>query len=51
MMGAEKIEFVLHPLEIYAAYPAALFAVTVLACVLAMRRVKHISVQEMNNIE
>ncbi len=51
MMGAEKIEFVINPLEIYAVYPALLFVVTVLACVLAMRQVKNISVQEMNNIE
>ena len=51
MMGAEKIEFVVNPLEIYVVYPAALFIVTVLACVIAMRRVRSISVQEMNHIE
>ncbi len=51
MMGAEKIEFVVNPLEIYLLYPIALFVVTVLACVIAMRRVKRISVQEMNHIE
>lgn len=51
MMGAEKIEFVVNPLEIYAVYPAALFVITVLACVIAMRRVRSISVREMNHIE
>ena len=51
MMGAEKIEFVINPLEIYAVYPAALFCITVLACAITMRRVKTVSVQEMNHIE
>lgn len=51
IMGAKKIEFVINPLEIYAVYPAALFVVTVLACVIAMRRIRTVSVQEMNHIE
>lgn len=51
MMGAERIEFVVDPLEIYALYPAALFAASMLACVVAMRRVKQVSVQEMSNME
>lgn len=51
MMGASKIEFVINPLEIYVVYPAALFVVTTLACIIAMRRVKRVSVQEMNHME
>lgn len=51
MMGAEKIEFVVNPLEIYALYPAVLFVATTLACIIAMGRIKKISVQEMNHIE
>lgn len=51
MMGAEKIKFVINPLEIYVVYPAVLFIVTVLACVIAMRRVRSVSVQEMNHME
>ncbi len=51
MMGAEKIEFVVNPLEIYVLYPAVLFAATTLACIISMRRIKKVSVQEMNHIE
>lgn len=51
MMGAEKIEFVVNPLEIYLLYPAMLFAAITLACTIAMRRIKKVSVQEMNHIE
>ena len=50
-MGAEKIEFVVNPLEIYLLYPAMLFAAITLACTIAMRRIKKVSVQEMNHIE
>ncbi len=51
MMGAEKIEFVVNPLEIYLLYPAMLFAAITLACTIAMRRIKKVSVQEMDHIE
>ena len=51
MMGAEKIEFVINPLEIYVLYPMVLFGVTVLACMAAMGQIRKVSVQEMNNIE
>lgn len=51
MMGAEKIEFVINPLEIYVLYPMVLFVVTVLACMAAMGQIRKVSVQEMNNIE
>ena len=50
-MGAKKIEFVVNPLEIYVLYPAILFAAAVLACIIAMRSLKKISVQEMSHIE
>ena len=51
LMGAKKIEFVVNPLEIYVLYPAILFAAAVLACIIAMRSLKKISVQEMSHIE
>lgn len=51
IMGARSIEFVVNPLEVYAIYPLAVLAITIIACVLTMRRVKKISVQEINNIE
>lgn len=51
IMGARNIEFVVNPLEVYAIYPLAVLVITIIACVLTMRRVKSISVQEINNIE
>ena len=51
LMGAKKIEFVVNPLEIYVLYPAILFVAAVLACIIAMRSLKKISVQEMSHIE
>lgn len=51
MMGADKIQFVINPLEIYVVYPTALFVVTVLACIIAMRRIRSVSVQEMIHME
>lgn len=51
VMGARKIEFVVNPLEVYAIYPLAVLVITIIGCVLTMRKVKKISVQEINNIE
>lgn len=51
IMGAKKIEFVINPLEIYVIYPAVLFLVTILACMLTMQKVRNVSIQEMNNME
>lgn len=51
IMGAKSIEFVVNPLEVYAVYPLAVLVITIIACVLTMRKVKKISVQEINNIE
>ena len=51
IMGAKKIEFVVNPLEVYVVYPLTVLVITVIACVLTMRKVKKISVQEINNIE
>lgn len=51
IMGASRITFVINPVEVYGIYPAALFAATVLACVITMQKVRKISVQEMNQIE
>lgn len=48
MMGASKIVFDIHPLEVYVLYPVALFAATVTACVIAMLRVRNVSTQEAN---
>lgn len=51
LMGAAKIKFVVNPWEVYVMYPLALFVVTVIACIITMRRVRRISVQEVNNLE
>lgn len=51
IMGASKIQFEIRPLEVYLIYPVALFAATVLGCVLTMLSVRKISVQEVNNME
>ena len=48
MMGASKIIFEIHPLEVYVIYPIALFVATVIACVIAMLRVRKVSTQEIN---
>lgn len=51
IMGASKITFEINPLEVYVLYPAVLFVVTIIACVVTMLKVRKISPQEMNNIE
>lgn len=51
LMGAEKIEFVINPLEVYFVYPVILFLAVTVACVITMRRIKKVSVQEMNCME
>ena len=51
LMGASRITFVINPSEVYLIYPAALFAATMIACILTMLKVRKISAQEMNHIE
>ena len=51
IMGASKITFEINPLEVYVLYPAVLFVVTVIACIVTMLKVRKISPQEMNQIE
>lgn len=51
IMGASKIRFEICPVEVYLIYPVALFAATVLGCILTMLSVRRISVQEVNNME
>ena len=51
IMGAQKIEFVINPWEVYLLYPLTVMTLTVLACVITMQKVKNISVQEINNME
>lgn len=51
MMGARKVEFVINTWEVYIVYPVIVFVCAILASVITMRRVKKVSVQEMNNIE
>lgn len=48
MMGASKIVFEIRPLEVYVMYPIVLFIATVIACVIAMLRVRKVSTQEVN---
>ena len=50
-MGASKIEFVINPLEIYVAYPLAIWAVTVIACVITMLQVRKVTVDSMKDAE
>lgn len=50
-LGASKIRFEIRPVEVYLIYPVALFAATVLGCVMTMLSVRRISVQEVNNME
>lgn len=51
LMGASRIEFQIKPLEVYVLYPVAIFVSTVIACIVTMRKVKKISVWEMNDID
>ena len=51
IMGATRIDFVVNPWEVYVIYPLSLLAAAVTACVLTMRRVRRISVQEINRAE
>lgn len=50
-MGAFKIEFEIHALEVYLIYPVILFTATLIGCVLTMLKVRKISVQEINEME
>jgi len=51
MMGAQSIEFEVKPLEVYVLYPLLVFAVTVLAGMLAALQVKKIPASDASNIE
>ena len=51
MMGCSRIEFQIHPWEVYALYPAAVYVATVIACMITMLKVRHISVESMNEEE
>ena len=50
-MGASRIEFQIHPWEVYVLYPVALFVVTLAACVVTMLKVRRISVDYMKDAE
>ena len=50
-MGASRIEFQIHPWEVYVLYPVALFVVTLAACVVTMLKVRKISVDYMKDAE
>ncbi len=51
MMGASKIEFVIEPLEVYVIYPLAIFAVTILACMVTMLQVRKIGLDSVRDAE
>lgn len=51
IMGLKSIDFVINPLEVYLIYPLAMMVVTLLACVITMRKIKTITVQDMNHNE
>lgn len=50
-MGASKIEFVINPLEIYLLYPVAIWAVTVIACMITMLQIRKVDVDSIKEIE
>lgn len=51
LMGADSIEFVVNPVEVYIAYPVIVFIAAVIMCIFTMLNVKKIKIQDMNNIE
>lgn len=51
IMGATKIAFQINPLEVYLIYPLELFAITVIACIIVMFKVRKITVQDVNDAE
>lgn len=51
IMGARNIEFVINTWEVYVLYPVIVFVCALAACIVTMRKVKKVSVQEINNIE
>ena len=51
MMGAKNIIFDINILDTFVIYPLAVLAVTVLAVLLSALGIRHISSQEVNNIE
>lgn len=51
LMGANHIQFIIRPLEVYVAYPFLIFAVTMLASMLTALQLRRISAQETNNME
>lgn len=51
IMGASRIAFEINRLETYVIYPAVIFVMTVLACVVTMRKVRNIAVRDVHNIE
>ncbi|MDE6434404.1 MAG: ABC transporter permease [Lachnospiraceae bacterium] len=51
IMGASRITFQIHPVEVYGIYPVTLFVTTVLACVMVMQKVRKISPQIINEVE
>ena len=51
LMGADSIEFVVNPVEVYIAYPVIVFVAAVIMCIFTMLNVKKIKIQDMNNIE
>lgn len=51
MMGADKIELVMNPLEAYVIYPLLLLTVTGLSAVICAGDVKRVDLKEVNNME
>ncbi|HWT75343.1 MAG TPA: FtsX-like permease family protein [Mobilitalea sp.] len=51
MMGADHIDFVIKPFEVYFMYPVIIFSTTVIASVLTALQTRKITAQETNNIE
>lgn len=51
LMGATRIEFVINPLEVYLIYPLAVLLATIAGCILTMRKVKKITVSDINVVE
>lgn len=51
MMGATRIEFVINPLEVYVLYPLLVLVTTIVGCIITMRKVRKVTVNDINVVE
>lgn len=51
LMGASKIRFEINIWEVYIGYPLLMVLLTIIGCVITMKKVKHINVFSMNEMD